>query len=72
MGCSFLMGGVVAQAAFLCQWKTFSSGPEVPATMGFARSFPCFAFPWIWGTGGTSFRGCTCVHSGRAIPFFAM
>ena len=40
--------------------------------MGFALAFPCLAFPWISGTGGALLCGCVWVHSGRAMPFFAI
>lgn len=40
--------------------------------MGFACFSPLLALPCSSGTGGTSLRGWVCVHSGRAMPFFAM
>ena len=40
--------------------------------MGLAFSLVVLALPWISGTGGCSFFGLVCVHSGRFIPCFAM
>ena len=45
-------------------------GGSVPAIIGLARIFPCFAFPWISGTSGGLFLGGISVISGRFIPCF--